>query len=220
MKIVHWFYAGCAALVVVIYWSTGTWPFSTLFNVAEYAFKQKATWWQGWIGALSGWIAAAGAFGAAALTLPHLKKQADEAKRQADFVLGDAPPTVDVLTHRDGAEKLVLVLRNWNRRTVVIRNIYTTQPGYSLHIWKHSRIGGYNYTVGSLNKFPIEGWTNRSNSPPSISIDLATGDAEKGGLLKDWDRAGDIAVELTIIGESYKEITLIASTHIDQAALL
>ncbi|MCM0752016.1 hypothetical protein DEA98_14195 [Brucella pseudogrignonensis] len=82
MKTVHWFYAGCAALVVVIYWTTGTWPFSTIFNVADYAFAQDEKWWREWIGALSGWIAAAGALAAVILTLPYLKRQAEEAKNK------------------------------------------------------------------------------------------------------------------------------------------
>lgn len=121
MKTVHWFYSCCAALVIVIYWATNTWPIGALYDFAEYTFSRDQEWWQGWIGALSGWIAAIGAFGAAALTLPHLKRQADEAKRQADFALGDSAPTFDVYAE-DFVEVYFRVV-NWNRRTLLIDKV-------------------------------------------------------------------------------------------------
>ena len=121
MKIVHWFYAGCVTLVVVIYSATNTWPVSNVFNIVWHAFDQDEDWWQSWIGALSGWVAAAGALAAALLTLPHLKRQADEAKRQADFALGDSAPSFDVYAE-DFVEVYFRVV-NWNRRTLLIDQI-------------------------------------------------------------------------------------------------
>ncbi len=217
MKAVHWFYSGCAALVIVIYGATDTWPLSTVFNVAEFAFAQNEEWWRDWIGALSGWIAAAGALAAALLTLPHLKKQADEAKRQADFALGEANPTFDVYSEEfiDVYFRIV----NWNRRTFLLDRIsfdglsfvtvseVNTKERIGIPLWEFDLPD--NYEPEFNNALRIPGYENRNEPPMSCRIKAKVFRQEGMGVT-----TATFFAEGRLLGEKHERIVLKATADV------
>jgi hypothetical protein len=77
---------------------------------------------QSWLSALSGWVAAFGALAAAILTLAPLREQVQEARRQSDFLVGDAAPEFVLLRNRK-TDTIKLLVTNWNRRTVMVVDI-------------------------------------------------------------------------------------------------
>lgn len=79
-----------------------------------------------WFGAFSGWVAALGALAAAYLTMPYLKRQAEHAGRQTDFLIGDAKPTIDA--DLVGFAEVELRILNWNRRSFVIESVSCDRP--------------------------------------------------------------------------------------------
>lgn len=128
-----------------------------------------------WIGALSGWAAAAGALIAAAITLPHLKRQADESRRQTDFLVGSAPPTASLFdpreTRLDTAYATRLDVVNWNRNPVLIRGIELEESVSGAII---AEISIEDFDAGRRNRLTDEfrrgrmylpGWVDRSKCP-------------------------------------------------------
>ncbi len=74
---------------------------------------------QGWLGALSGWFGGFAAFA----TIIFIIRQLREQRRQTDFSVGDALPTMDALEHLEDSSELVVRIVNWNRRGIVVRNL-------------------------------------------------------------------------------------------------
>jgi hypothetical protein len=121
-----------------------------------------------WFGALSGWAAAAGALVAAWLTVPHLK-------RQADFIWGDAPPTLDVIEHLAEKNTLVVRLVNWNRRAIFIEDIVVSTKASPKNLDEQAAIWQIEDENGERDGgFPVQvkGWEDRNKRPSYVRVDL------------------------------------------------
>ncbi|ORE89760.1 hypothetical protein [Aurantimonas sp. 22II-16-19i] len=177
------FYAKHAALIAAF----GFGGFVAMW-ILDYAVV-RADWCPGapsqcfreWVGALSGWAAAAGALLAAFLTLPELRRQAAEARRQTDFVVGDATPEITAIAGLGAEESIALKITNWNRRAIKMETlkIRFTTNAWKLHSFKYpadEAIGGENYISyvpeDWFFRLFLDGWTDRSRSPPSVTVEI------------------------------------------------
>ncbi|AZO22679.1 hypothetical protein EJ070_19765 [Mesorhizobium sp. M1E.F.Ca.ET.045.02.1.1] len=134
------------------------------------ALAYNFSWDRGreWFGALSRWAAAAGALVAAWLTVPHLK-------RQADFIWGDAPPTLDVIEHLAEDNTLVVRLVNWNRRAIFLEDIYASTKKRPKNLDEQVAIWQIADENGARDGgFPvqIDGWEDRDKRPSFVRVDL------------------------------------------------
>lgn len=145
----------------------------------EWCNGSEAVCFRDWLGALSGWIAAAGALIAAMLTLPHLTKQADEAKRQTDFIVGDAEPEI-ILQRNRSKETVTLIIINWNRRRVILEEANASSATSNIEI--NSMIAYKKYEYPSLKDlsnntkktyYEVDGWINREQPPKQRRIALS-----------------------------------------------
>jgi hypothetical protein len=166
-----------------------------------------------WIGALSGWVAAIGALLAAAWTLPHLKQQADEARRQSDYLLGDALPTMDAVEHLKDSEQLVVRVDNWNRRSILLRKVDILGMNVRVAVFEVEVDGAkFNTDISAVlhPPVPVQGWLDRSAEPHFATIRVVASKAgdPKGKLLPEWDAKAQIAVTLQLIGPRHREITV------------
>lgn len=156
-----------------------------------------------WVGALSGWAAAL----AAAVTVRSLFQQAKAAQHQTDFQLGDAEPTLDAVQHAERKRAVVLRIRNWNRRSMIIRRIklVTERKVSVVHISfdrtkkdvHASRGDDWTFTTGPTKKFEpaliMEGWVNRADAPPLLKLTVSGYWEDKGAITDDWK---DIPIEI------------------------
>ncbi|GAA2867260.1 hypothetical protein GGQ99_001316 [Aminobacter niigataensis] len=125
-----------------------------------------------WVGALSGWVAALGAFLAAIITLPELKRQASEARRQTDFAVGDAEPDF-VLQRNVPKKRLALEVTNLNRRAILIES-WEPDGGSDFSIYNiEPFVGGVAPSIAKRHRYRpripnyrIAGWQVRSDASP------------------------------------------------------
>ncbi len=173
-----------------------------------------------WFSALSGWAAAI----AAMVTIRSLRQQSEAAQKQTDFQLGDALPTVDAVQHTENRHRAVIRIRNWNRRSMIIRRIALIKPrdidatlflffNAKNHPELASRFGSLVHT-GSTNiifdpAILVEGWVKREGEPTLMKFAVSiwvSGDAKEAG----WETF-PIELEYELVGETKrKKIT----THI------
>ncbi|RWP88338.1 MAG: hypothetical protein EOR12_16630 [Mesorhizobium sp.] len=124
-----------------------------------------------WVGASSGWAAAA----AAALTIGFLAKQAADARRQTEFIVGDSAPTITVAPNPRGLPDFDIRIVNWNRHAVAIKSIEieSTPPGVVWGLVETRFIDPENRNdlqVAQLNAetgatYPMPGWEDRELPP-------------------------------------------------------
>lgn len=143
---------------------------SDLFCVAS-----KPVWlpWSGqedhcfreWLSATSGWVG----FVAAAIGAFFVFHQLREQQRQTAFLLGDSPPTFDVVQKEDDLAKAEIIVTNWNRRMLAVRAIEVISEAGPVMVsgWDGGgKIIGPGTAVCSLNPaWPVKGWLNRSGPP-------------------------------------------------------
>lgn len=126
-----------------------------------------------WIGALSGWVAAAAAGGTIYVLLDQMRIQ----RKQLDFQLGDAEPTIEAFPSDRPSRSLIRVV-NWNRRTMNIVRIdmdaaYRCSRGF-IH-YGHKQFQEQRYDGGDLELVPpirLLGWENRAEGPQSVQIEF------------------------------------------------
>lgn len=169
-----------------------------------------------WLGALSGWVAAVGALGAALLTLPHLRQQAIEAKRQADFILGDSRPTFDV--YSETFAEVYLRVVNWNRRTLLIDAIHIANTDFDILDIKLARnepfdkrrhvTEGWDF-LEFLPAIRVAGYDDR-NLPPEICTFKIIINEEVGVV----ELTQDFKVHGRLLGDKYASLTLEAQVTI------
>ncbi|WP_311273512.1 MULTISPECIES: hypothetical protein [unclassified Rhizobium] len=187
-----------------------------------------------WVGALSGWAAAL----AAATTIGSLVRQATAAQKQADFQLGDADPTFDAVQHGEQRTSVVLRIRNWNRRSMIIRRIrlVTAREVTSLYIGFPTKqkpkdvFNAYRdipdprewtFAKGGTKKFVpaimLEGWVRREEEPPLLKLSLR-GYWEKNAKIRDDWRETPIEIQYELAGVR-KVSRLTAHVHLASAAI-
>lgn len=72
-----------------------------------------------WLEATSGWAG----FVAAGMAVALTRRQISQQQKQTDFILGDAPPTMDVTPDLDDPTEMVVRIVNWNRRAIFIKSV-------------------------------------------------------------------------------------------------
>ena len=160
-----------------------------------------------WMSALSGWFGAIAAFG----TIIFVIRQIDEQKRQTDFILGDATPTVDVTPDLDDPSEMVVRIVNWNRRGIILRAI-ATNVGDEMGIIEVKHNGNV-VPPGSLRwPFPIHGWENRNQEGPQV-LQLKISGVQDGKLLRDWPSNAHVKVTLHVLGDRHQIKKLVAAVH-------
>ncbi|MER9829189.1 hypothetical protein NKJ51_12480 [Mesorhizobium sp. M0134] len=166
-----------------------------------------------WIGASSGWAAAF----AAGITIFALYYQIKEQRKQTEFVLGDAAPTVDVIGE-DFTRSYIQIV-NWNRRALLVDNI---QPGPTtplfLTIEKVELNGAALASPGSLQgqflaPIRVPGWIDRSGSPPVARFQMRAFSA--GSVQLPRRIPADFEVSARVVGEEHKTLKLHASAKLN-----
>lgn len=147
-----------------------------------------------WVGALSGWAATI----AAALTIVFLHRQNAEQKKQTDFLLGDALPTIDVALDLDDPELLVTRIVNWNRRGLFIHEL--TVDGLDDITWGifEAKINGT--AVNNFeNRRYIRGREDRSRAPEVIQFKIGASKGNK--MISKWPKSTCISAGIHIFSE-------------------
>jgi hypothetical protein len=136
--------------------------------------------WRKWIGALSGWVAALGAF----FTIWVLYKQLTIMRRQTEYAVGDAPPTLAVVRNEDWGLQLRVV--NWNRNTVrlnkyVVRRSDEPNPitGVTVLVPIDGKLAASDSKDGTYFPVDMDGWEDRKDSPPARILQLHIGKHDK-----------------------------------------
>ncbi|MCG6115084.1 MAG: hypothetical protein MEQ84_07780 [Mesorhizobium sp.] len=163
-----------------------------------------------WIAALSGWAAALGA----GLTIVVLYRQLVEQRKQTAFLLGDARPTVDVLEADEELFALVFRIVNWNRRTILIKEIHSSQnPPLTLRV-EAVRVDREELH-DSLFEEPIfarpvriPGWVDRSKSPSVGRITIRAFGAKPREAIKMREVHDTFRLHGILLGETHETIEL------------
>lgn len=169
---------------------------------------------QGWLGSLSGWFGAIAAF----ITIQFIMHQLREQKRQTDFAIGDAMPTMDAIEHLQNSAELVVRIVNWNRRGLVVRFIKVDDPNISI-MPNRLVVNGERKPVEiisyAIEPFTIPGWEDRSGGPSHAEIRLAavTGEDTFLNLARSWHDIPQIIAGIQILGDSHKVAELKADTR-------
>jgi hypothetical protein len=204
MRVPNWISLGCIVIAIAIGVAIAI-MLSDIATVKAGWCDARPACFRDWISALSGWAAAAGAFIAAYLTVPHLLAQAKEARRQADFLFGDAPPTLSVTPDLNDPTLLVVRLVNWNRRTVVAKQIEVsgTDDG-ELQFFDHKKDG----KKVDHARIYVAGWEDRSGPPPTYQVRLAY--EERGTLVK-WPVGTEVIFTVQVIDRTHRVLQLRAA---------
>jgi hypothetical protein len=181
----------------------------TFLAITDFAIFTNAEWCgvadehclREWIGALSGWAAAI----AAGVTLVALYDQIREQRKQTDFILGDAPPTLDVIQDLDDEEEIVLRLVNWNRRGVILKTIELEDFDANIGVMDFKE-NGKPKNLKDRSPPYLRGWENRSQGPNSFQFKLSA--SVDNVLVRDWPRHSTISVTLQIIGDIHRKVQL------------
>lgn len=178
-----------------------------------------------WISALSGWAAAI----AAAITIVFLAGQMREARRQTEYLVGDANPTIamtDPQNIRDPSEAFqnLLIITNWNRNPIVIHEIDIVDENVLVEVDVHlddraPATRNFLRSQFEQKKLFIAGWDDRNIPPPRIGFLLAIGRYDDGPATeKDWSvvRRGyvSLTVDLTVLASTPRRLKLdLTSPH-------
>lgn len=166
-----------------------------------------------WMGAASGYFATA----AAAATILFLHRQHLEQKKQTDFLLGDAPPTIDAIQHQNNPYKTVIRIVNWNRRPIVVQGLTVPSPQFDTRIQdmklfdrerKGAGFRGRHLLNGNIDPpVAMHGWKNRSIGPCELRIDIEATDKKTGELADDWSNT-TVSLEVIVAGETTSKLML------------
>ncbi|ASP51728.1 hypothetical protein GOB43_29775 [Sinorhizobium meliloti] len=177
-----------------------------------------------WVSALSGWAAAT----AAALTIGILVKQVNAQQLQTDFMLGDASPSIDAVQHLGRNKRVIVRIRNWNRRSMILRKIRLIDAPAPFGAVKLSfddnspyssydaltRIGSVTFERPPL----IEGWVSRDEKPPMLKFGILALLANSGEFLSDEWRQIKIEVQYELVGNPVP-ITALVPIHMTSAPI-
>lgn len=169
---------------------------------------------QSWLGALSGWF---GGF-AALVTILFIMRQLQEQRRQTDFALGDALPTMDAIEHLEDGAELVVRIVNWNRRAMVVRHLNVDDQSTAI-MPNRLTIDGARKPIDTIafaiEPFIIPGWEDRSKGPSHAEIRLAAViEVEKGlNIAASWRDLPRIMAGIQMLGDAHRVVLLKADTR-------
>lgn len=170
----------CCVLVAILL--VTIWGFQPAYELICHGTDGNCERAREWISALSGWAAAAAAFA----TIRVLIEQLNAQRKQTDFQLGDAAPTIDAVQHIGRVDKVQIRITNWNRRPMIVRSIETSPAGLISGVIQLGAAGSTKMRIdaGKVIFQPtllVSGWTDRSTGPhlQKINIEAASaGDPE------------------------------------------
>lgn len=166
-----------------------------------------------WISATSGYVAAV----FAAITIGFLYRQNAEQKKQTQFLLGDARPTIDAILHQKSEFTAVIRVVNWNRRPILVTRVAVKVPKINVEVQLSevrlfSREHSGDFVTRQINNGTISpaiamhGWKDRSVAPCEVRVDIWARKVD-GLYLVDWAEA---IVELGVVmaGEERSHLLL------------
>ncbi|MGM4911280.1 hypothetical protein [Rhizobium sp. 768_B6_N1_8] len=168
-----------------------------------------------WLASYSGWAAAVGALAAALMTLDPLREQVREARRQSDFLVGDAQPEFVLLRNRK-TKRVTLQANNWNRRTVMIEEVTCLHPQDAKVFKFAERIKRQSWEEVAAPKpwenYRMKGWIDRTEPAPSRTFNVVL---ERGGKVDQSIAAnGDkitVRVRYRVVGQIHERTSAVAT---------
>lgn len=189
----------------VLMWFTHYWDFSDLCGPNEGSVECFRTWF----GASAGYLAAV----AAGATLFALFAQVREQRKQTDFLVGDALPTMDVSYDLSDPEQLVIRIANWNRRGMLL--IMLNVDGLDGASWglMETKLG--DNVVKDPDDFArsryLRGWENRSGPPAVMQFKIAASRENK--MVRNWPKTTVVRCGVHLISERPRRVTLTGYLH-------
>ncbi|USJ24692.1 hypothetical protein [Ensifer adhaerens] len=168
-----------------------------------------------WVGALSGWVAAVGALCAALWTIGPLREQVREARRQSDFLVGDAEPEIVLIRNRE--EKTVkLRITNWNRHTVMIDSVSCVSPSSyqvsNVLDAEDERLESRLSRTGQRYAYRVDGWFDRSKAPERRSLVVVFSRDGQIDTTAATNRVGvSVAVSYRVVGQHHERRQVVVS---------
>ncbi len=143
---------------------------------------------QDWLSATAGWIGFVAAAAAAYLVFGQLSEQ----RKQTAFMLGDAPPTIELYRTSLDERRAMFEITNWNRRRIEILGLKILSSPFDLPKPEKINMTHSESHEGDLNlkcdgdgeweyALSLGGWLNRSTGPHFVRLEIVLdGDGEKG----------------------------------------
>ena len=169
-----------------------------------------------WLGIVAGGATAVvGLFAALAvyLTIPPMRQQLEQLKRQTTYIVGDELPSLEIWPNRSGQFYRFRII-NWNRRVFLItkvewdcpsnypagRSLYGVSRGGEVRalsfIWRDGRVEP---------GIPVENYLNRSDQPPELWCHQP---AEEGVAQPEYHSKATLRVTGYLVGNRHEQITL------------
>ncbi|WP_421591119.1 hypothetical protein [Shinella sp. M27] len=162
---------------------------------------------QGWLSATSGWAGFIAAGVAVGLTWRQLSQQ----RKQTDFMLGDAPPTMDVTPDLDDPTEMVVRIVNWNRRAVFIKSI-RLNVGNAMGVMELKLDDRVVELAKARWPFPLRGWEDRNQEGPHV-LQLKISAASGNELIRVWPNTAEVSVGIQMLDTKHRLQKLSASVH-------
>lgn len=160
-----------------------------------------------WLEATSGWAG----FVAAGIAVTLTGRQIRQQQKQTDYMLGDAPPTMDVTPDLDDPTEMVVRIVNWNRRSIFIRSIHIN-VGNAMGIME-LKLDGEEINLGKVRwPFPLRGWEDRNNKGPH-ALQMKISAAEGDKILSEWPKHAEVIVGTQMLDMKHRVQSLKASVH-------
>ncbi|MDO3442222.1 hypothetical protein [Agrobacterium sp. V1] len=149
-------------------------------DIQAYVCKAEDCTAQEWLSATAGWIG----FAAAAVGAYIVFGQLEEQKKQTAFMLGDAPPSIELFRTATKTRVAQFDVTNWNRRRISIAGVKIFCAGYDIpqpsHVtFKHPEIERkrvVKFTIDEKHRIQyttlLGGWLDRGSPPPFIRYNL------------------------------------------------
>lgn len=178
-----------------------------------------------WVGALSGWAAA----GAAAATIGILIKQVNAQQQQTDFMLGDAEPTIDAVQHVSRQQRVIVRVRNWNRRSMILRKIQLIdyidpmpQNPMQLEFDSSDKSAIFKFSKHRVvfDKPPlVEGWVKRNEEPSLVKLVITAGvyGPQDSFATNAW-RNAKVRIQYEMVGNR-APVSVVIPVHMTTAAI-
>ncbi|CDX22108.1 hypothetical protein MPL3356_390149 [Mesorhizobium plurifarium] len=185
-------------LIGFLMWFTYHWDFWDLCSAS--IDGNGAVCFREWFGASAGYLAVlVGVF-----TIYPLYRQIEEQRKQTDFQLGDALPTMDITLDLEDQQQIVVRVVNWNRRGLLIWDLEIQGD-------EGMRTGVMEYKIDNAivrdpAEYYVRGWEDRSRGPHVAQFKLA---AEVNGRIVDaFSMSTQVSMLVQLFGEQHKQMVL------------
>lgn len=168
-----------------------------------------------WLTATGGWVATV----FAACTIYYLyqqvseqKSQVAEQKKQTQFQLGDADPTLDVIVHQEDDRQLVVRIVNWNRRALIVNKLILTGGegwAFAWDIFVNSRPNdAYGQSLDFMPPLVLDGWEDRQARPTYARIKIGAFVDEGMKQIMPYWPSTKVEADARLLGDVHRKIEL------------